>query len=201
MPDMTIVVPEGIDTPEGYSLPDSASGLGTDLHKWEKAVETALATTNYLRGVTALSVYQARAAGVSQDTCIKGFGLKTNNGNVASRTDVSRLDVLGLAVSHGVTEFSRVKTALDQAEKAGKGVDVRRAIIRNWAVDENRTDAGLIKALTAGQDKTLQQLFEQAIKSAARNIGRASDLDGVTITDEVATNLEAIRSSMELMTV
>jgi len=202
MSTLSIVVPAGIDTPEGYTLPDSVSGLGQDLYNWETAVATAVSTATYILTVTSLSVYKARANGTDQTTVIKGFGLRGPKGKAMSKTDVTRLDILGLSVSHGVTDVQSVRSAINYAmNKRGKGADIVRAIIRNWAVDEKRSDSGLIKTLRAGEDKSLQEMFEQAIKSAASNMGRASDIDGVVITDDVATHLEAIRSSMETLSV
>lgn len=202
MTTLSIVVPQGIDAPEGFLLTDTPSELGGDLYKWEQAASSAVLTASYLLSVTALSVHKARAAGTDQTTVIKGFDLRGPKGKAMSKQDVSRLDILGLAVSHGVTDVQSVRSAINYAlNKRGKGMDVVRAIIRNWAVDEKRSDSGLIKTLRAGEDKSLQEMFEQAIKSAASNMGRASDIDGVVITDDVATHLEAIRSSMETLSV
>lgn len=201
MATLSIVVPQGIDAPEGYALPSAPAELGVDLAKWEKAATAAVLTASYVLSVTALSVYKARAASISQADVIKGFGLVGPKGNALKGTDVTRLDILGLALSHGVTDVQSVRSAMNHAmNKRGKGADVVRAIIRNWAVDENRTDPGLVKVLRAGEDKTIQEVFEAALKAAANSTGRAADCEGVTMTDDCLAYLEAITASVSTLT-
>lgn len=200
MTTLSIVVPQGIDAPEGYALPTAPAELGGDLAKWEKAASVAILTASYVLSVTALSVYKARQS-MTQTDVIKGFGLVGPKGNPLKGTDVTRLDILGLALSHGVTDVQSVRGGINHAmNKRGKGADVVRAIIRNWAVDENRTDSGLIKVLRAGEDKTLQEVFEAALKAAANSTGRAADCEGVTMTDDCLAYLEAITASVSTLT-
>jgi hypothetical protein len=201
MTTLTIVVPQGIDAPEGYALPSAPAELGVDLYKWEQAASVAVLTASYVLSVTALSTYKARSAGTDQATVIKGFDLRGPKGKAMSKQDVSRLDILGLAVSHGVTDVQSVRSAINYAlNKRGKGMDVVRAIIRNWAVDEKRSDSGLVKVLRAGEDKTIQEVFEAALKAAANSTGRAADCEGVTMTDDCLAFLEAITASVSTLT-
>lgn len=201
MTTLSVVVPQGIDAPEDFLLTSVPAELGGDLYKWEKAASSAVLTASYLLSVTALSVHKARVAQVDQTECIKGFDLRGPKGNPMKKQDVTRLDILGLAVSHGVTDVQSVRGGINHAmNKRGKGADVVRAIIRNWAVDEKRTDAGLVKTLRAGEDKSIQEVFEAALKAAANSTGRAADCEGVTMTDDCLAYLEAITASVSTLT-
>jgi hypothetical protein len=201
MATLSIVVPQGIDAPEGYVL-NTANPveLGADLYKWEQAAQAAALTASYVLSVTALSVHKARATGVAQPAIIEGFGLLGPKGKAMSKQDVSRLDILGLAVSHGVTDTMSVRAAINYAiNKRSKAMDVVRAIIRAWAADEKRTDSGLIKSLRAGEDKSLQEMFEAALKSAANNAGKATEMEGITITEDALAYITALMESARVL--
>lgn len=188
-----LVVPEGMVMPE-----NGQSGLGAWLNSAEKAEADAHERAQYARAVVSHEVYQyhlVRKVGLTKTADALGLA-NPDTGKALRGTSVTRLALLGLAVSHGVTDTYNVRGAIIFAMGTRKrSPEDVIAIITAWATNEKRSDRSLITALRAGDDKSLQEQFIAALKRAATGVGNASVMDGVTVTEEAGEYLRAIMES------
>jgi hypothetical protein len=181
--------------PEGFALPSGPSGYGEWLNKAEADETEAHERAQFARAIVSHEVYQyhlVRKVGLTKTADALGLA-NPETGKALRGTSVTRLALLGLAVSHGVTDTLGVRGAINTAmNRRSRSPEDVTAIITAWATNEKRSDRSLCVALTAGEDKTLQEQFIAALKRAATGVGNASVMEGVTVTEEAGEYLRAI---------
>lgn len=200
----TLSIPAHIEAPADYVLPTTLNEVERDGS--EHAETTVLARVNYALAVSSLTIYNRTQAGETGDSIAQEL-TDPATGKVRNKNYVSRLALIGYAVSHGVTDVRSFRTAM-RGMKVG---DVRAAIAEHVNDDGIiEDDAELIDAMTApakGEkvEKTEQEAFANRIKSASQTLSKAASQYGaddadVIITDEIRAMLAVISESVATLT-
>jgi len=198
-----------LPSPDGFAVVVDVSDMTLaelDAESSEESVEDMLNRARYLLAVTALTVYTRVSNGEKSGTIIPDLAPMPNTKTPRPRQYVSRLALIGEAVSHGVTDTLAFRTAM----RGMKVTDVRALI--NEHVDDDGTvdEADLIAAMTTPakaeqSEKTEQEAFANRIKSASQTIAKAASQFGaddadVVITDEIRAMLAVISDSVATLT-
>lgn len=198
----TLSVPAHIDPVvdvSGMSLADC------DAQSSESAVESILARANYILAVAGLTVYNRVSGGESSADIIPDLARDETTGKQRNRQYVSRLSLIGYAVSHGVTDAIAFRTAM-----GGKKVDDVKALINEHIDDEGLDETGLIDSLTTEPktpkpERTEQESFHNRIKSATQTFGAAvaqftAEGAEVELTEELRAMLAVITEGVATLT-
>lgn len=174
------VLHENTVAPEGYAAPETLAERGAWLASAEQTETQAIERAQYARAVVAFDVYtQHLVKRVELPRVAEMLDLRNKDtGKRLKGTSVTRLALLGFAVSHGVTDTKSIRKAINTAmnTRSRSPKDVI-AIIATWANNEKRSDRSLVTALTAGDEKPelerLKALFERIISG----VGTAGSYD------------------------
>jgi hypothetical protein len=204
MTTQTLSIPAHIEAPADYVLPATLNEVERDGS--EHAEASVLARVNYALAVSSLTIYNRTQAGETGDSIAQEL-TDPDTGKARNKNYVSRLALIGYAVSHGVTDVRAFRTAM-----RGMKVGDVRAVIGEHVNDDGiiEDDAELISAMTAEPkaekaEKTPQESFDNRIKSASQTLAAAvsqftADDADLIISDEVRAMLAVIASGVATLT-
>lgn len=202
MSTMTLSIPAHIPAPADYVLPATLSEVERDGSEYAEA--TVLERINYALAVSALTIYNRTQAGETGDSIAQEL-IDPATGKTRNKNYVSRLALIGYAVSHGVTDVRSFRTAM-RGKKVG---DVRDAVNEHVG-DDGIDEAGLIDTLTSEPkadkpERTEQESFHNRIKSATQTFGAAvaqfsAEDAEVELTDELRAMLAVITEGIATLT-
>ena len=162
--------------PEGYETPETLSERGRWLRTAEKNESDAIARAQYARAVVAFDVYTLHLVkGANLTRTSEALDLRNpDTGKELRGTSVTRLALLGYAVSHGVTDTKGIRTAINTAMNTRKhSPQTVIGIISAWSENEKRSDRSLYSALTAGPDKTEMEMLKATLERILKGVGNA----------------------------
>jgi len=188
------VLHENTVAPEGYTVPVELKDRGRWLQTAEQTETDAIARAQYARAVVAFDVYTHHLVKrASLPRVAEMLDLRNKDtGKRLAGTSVTRMALLGFAVSHGVTDPKSIRTAINVAmNKRSRSPKDVIGIISAWASTEKRSDRSLITALTAGPDKTELEMLKATLERILSGVGNAGTY-GVDWDTECETLFESI---------